>query len=344
MNKKISLKDIASHVGVSIALVSYVLNGREKEARVGQEMAERVRKAALELNYQPNFIARSLKSGKTNTIGLIVADISNPFFSNIARIIEDEAKKHGYIVIFGSSDESFEKSADLVDVFLNRQVDAFIIAPAAKTEKQIRRLKSLKVPFVLIDRYFPEIKADTVMTNNFDAAFQAVEHLAGTGRKRIAMVSYDLELAHLQERENGYAEALKTNKISPKEGWLLQVSFQNMAEEVADGLHKLLSPAPKVDAIFFATNSLAVAGLKVINNLKITVPDDVAIISFDESDAFDFFYAPVTYVKQSIYEIGREAVDIAIRRIEKGVGKYERKVVDAQLMVRASTGSRAVAV
>ena len=158
MNKKISLKDIANEVGVSIALVSYVLNGREKEARVGQEMAEKIRKAALKLNYQPNFIARSLKSGKTNTIGLIVADISNPFFSNLARIIEDEAKKYGYIVIFGSSDESAEKSADLIDVFLNRQVDAFIIAPAAKTEKQIKRLKERKVPFVLITATFRRLR------------------------------------------------------------------------------------------------------------------------------------------------------------------------------------------
>jgi LacI family transcriptional regulator len=307
-------------------------------------MAERIRKAALELNYQPNFIARSLKSGKTNTIGLIVADISNPFFSNIARIIEDEAKKHGYIVIFGSSDESFEKSADLIDVFLNRQVDAFIIAPAAKTEQQIMRLKGLKVPFVLIDRYFPQIKTDTVITNNFEAAYQAVEHLVGSGRKRIAMVSYDLELAHLRERENGYAEALKNNKISPRAEWGIQASYHNLAEGVADGLRKLLYPIPKVDAVFFATNSLAVAGMKVINELKITVPNEVAIISFDESDAFDFFYAPVTYVQQSINDIGRQAVNIAIRRIEKGAGKYEKKIVDARLVVRASTGRKAVLV
>jgi len=344
VNKKISLKDIANEVGVSIALVSYVLNGREKEARVGQEMAEKIRKAASKLNYQPNFIARSLKSGKTNTIGLIVADISNPFFSNLARIIEDEAKKYGYIVIFGSSDESAEKSADVIDVFLNRQVDAFIIAPAAKTEKQIRRLKELKVPFVLIDRYFPGIKTDAVTTNNFDAAFQAVRHLAATGRKRIAMVSYDLELAHLREREKGYTEALNSNGLLPRKGWMVQVSHQNMAEDVTDGLRKILHTTPKVDAVFFATNSLAVAGLKVINQLQITVPDDVAIISFDESDAFDFFYAPVTYVQQSIYELGRQAVDIAIRRIEKGVGKYENKVIDARLVIRASTAEKALVV
>ena len=140
MEKKIALKDVAQHIGVSAALVSYVLNGKEKEARVGADMAKKIRKAAAELNYQPNLIAKSLKMGKTKTIGLIVADISNPFFSSIARIVEDEAKKHGYVVIFGSSDESADKQLDLIDVFSTRLVDAFIIAPAAGTEDQIRNI------------------------------------------------------------------------------------------------------------------------------------------------------------------------------------------------------------
>src|SRR5690348_6062925 len=125
MGKKIALKDIAQHVGVSVALVSYVLNGKETEARISTDMADKIRRKATELNYQPNLIAKSLKSGKTNTIGLIVADISNPFFSGIARIIEDEAKKNDYVVIFGSSDEDADKQQDLIDVFLNRLVDAF---------------------------------------------------------------------------------------------------------------------------------------------------------------------------------------------------------------------------
>ncbi len=344
MQKKVSLKDVAHRIGVSTALVSYVLNNKEKKARVGAEMARRIREAAIALNYKPNLIAKSLKSGRTNTIGLIVADISNPFFSSIARIIEDEAKKHGYIVIFGSSDESFDKSGDLIDVFLNRQVDAFIIAPAANTEAQIRRLKKMKIPVVLIDRFFPGIKTDRVMINNGGAASEAVEHLIRAGRKKIAMVSYDLELAHLRERENGYTDALKKGRIIPKAEWRIHASYQQMKEDVEQGLRKLLYPVPRVDAIFFATNSLAVAGLKIINDLNIRVPDVLAIISFDETDAFDFFYAPVTYVRQAIHDLGREAVDVAIRRIEKGPGKYSNKTVDASLVIRASTGNKAALV
>lgn len=338
MQKKVSLKDVALHVGVSTALVSYVVNNKEKKGRVGLEMANKIRKAAAELNYKPNLIAKSLKSGKTNTIGLIVADISNPFFSNIARIIEDEAKKHGYIVIFGSSDESAEKSEDLIDVFLNRQVDAFIIAPAAKTEDQIKRLKEMNVPFVLIDRYFPDIKTDRVHINNFQVSFLAVEHLIKVGRRKIAMVSYDLKLPHLQERKNGYMQGLKTNKIPVKNNWFITASYQHISEDVARGLHTLLFPSPQIDAIFFATNSLAVEGLKKINEFGIKVPDQVAIISFDQTDAFDFFYSPITYVSQSIADLGKEAVKLAIRRIDDYSKTYTSVVIEAKLIIRDSSG------
>ena len=334
VQKKVSLKDVANHVGVSTALVSYVLNNKEKKARIGEEMAHRIRKAAEELNYKPNLIAKSLKSGKSNTIGLIVADISNPFFSNVARIIEDEAKKYGYVVIFGSSDESAEKSADLIDVFLNRQVDAFIIAPAVHTEAQIKRLKERHVPFVLIDRYFPDIPTDSVQINNFQAAFLAVEHLVSMGRKKIAIVSYDSDLAHLKDRENGYVEGLKKNRIKPKDDWFVKASYQNIGADVANELSKLLLPAPKIDAIFFATNSLAVEGLKLINKIGIKVPDQVGIISFDETDAFDFFYSPITYVSQAISELGKWAVKLAINRIEDGAQEYSNIVVASRLVIR----------
>ncbi|MGN6531652.1 MAG: LacI family DNA-binding transcriptional regulator [Ginsengibacter sp.] len=339
LNKKVLLKDIADYVGVSTALVSYVMNNKEQEERVGAEIAKKIRKAAIKLNYQPNFIAKSLKSGKTNTIGLIVADISNPFFSNIARIIEDEARKLGYVVIFGSSDESAEKSQGLIDVFLNRQVDAFIIAPAEHTENQIKRLKS-RIPVVLIDRYFPSIETDCVRIDNFLAAYQAVEHLIKNGRKKIAMMAYKIDLQHITERKNGYKEALKKNRIKLKTGWLMEATFENVTKDVEREMKKILSPQLKVDALFFATNTLAVAGLKIINQLGIKVPDDVAIVSFDESDAFDFFYSPLTYVSQSLTEIGKGAVKLVTDRINNSDKKCSSIMVKPKLIMRKSSGSK----
>jgi LacI family transcriptional regulator len=338
LNKKVLLKDIADYVGVSTALVSYVINNKEKEERVGAEMAKKIRKAAIKLNYQPNFIAKSLKSGKTNTIGLIVADISNPFFSNIARIIEDEARKLGYVVIFGSSDESAEKSQALIDVFFNRQVDAFIIAPAEHTEDQIKKLKS-NIPVVLIDRYFPSIETDCVRIDNFKAACDAVEHLIKNGRKNIGMMAYNIDLQHIIERKNGYKAALKKNGIKFKQALLMEATFENIAKDVERGMKSILSPKLKVDALFFATNTLAVAGLKIINQLGIKVPDDLAIVSFDESDAFDFFYSPLTYVSQSLTEIGKGAVKLATDRINNNDKKCTSIVVQPKLILRKSSGS-----
>src|SRR5258708_2595280 len=184
--KKISLKDIAEQVGVSTALVSYVLNNK-RENRVSKAVARKIRATAKKLNYRTNYIARSLKTNKTSTLGLLVADISNPFFSHLARIIEDEAAKNNYIVLFCSSDENASKSQNLIDVFLDRQVDGLIIAPVENTGAQIRSLRKTGTPFVLIDRYFPGIRCNYVALDNFKAAHMAVKHLITEGNRRIGL-------------------------------------------------------------------------------------------------------------------------------------------------------------
>lgn len=336
MNKKVLLKDIADYVGVSTALVSYVINHKEKEARVGPEMVKKIQNAVRKLNYQPNLIAKSLKSGKTHTIGLIVADISNPFFSNIARIIEDEARKEGYIVIIGSSDENAEKSNDLVNVFANRQVDAFIIAPAENTERQITGLLNKNIPVVLIDRYFPAVKADSVRIDNFRAAYHATEYLVNNGHRKIALMAYHTGLAHIQDRKDGYKAALKDKGIRFKSEWLKNISYQSIEEDVAAAMKAIITPALKIDAILFATNSLAIEGLKIIRESGVKVPKELAVIAFDESDAFDFFYSPISYVKQPLEEMGKNAVELAIEKIRSNKKKYTTIILNEKLVIRES--------
>ena len=331
------MKDIARHLGVSTALVSYVLNN--KAGRVSVEMAEKIRQAALFLNYRPNLIARSLQSGKTNTLGLIVADISNPFFSQIARIIEDEAKRWGYTVIFGSNDESAEKSQALLDALLNRQVDALIIAPAEFTEEQLKTLQEKKIPFVLIDRYFQDLRVNCVRIDNYRAAYTAVEHLIKTGGTRIAMLAYDTGMQHIADRIKGYKDALKDNGIVFREPWLVRASYQHLEGETALGMQKLLLPELMVDAFFFATNTLAIQGIRQIMGLKIKVPDELAVISFDEADAFDFFYSPITFVKQSLEDIGKQAVQLALDSMAQKSSAPREVIVEAGLVIRKSTKS-----
>ncbi|SEW39697.1 LacI family DNA-binding transcriptional regulator [Chitinophaga arvensicola] len=338
--KKVSLKDIATAAGVSTALVSYVLTNKEKEARIGEEMAKKIREIARQLNYQPNHIARSLKSGRSFTIGLIVADISNPFFGNIARTIEDEAKKNNYTVIFGSSDENVDKSQDLIHVLLNRQVDGLIITPTEGSEQQLLQLQSQHVPFVLIDRYFPEIAANHITVNNQEAAFQAVSHLVKAGRKRIGMVAYKTTLQHISERIQGYQAALQQHELPAPASLLKRARYSHLKTDIETAIDGLLKGKHPADALFFATNSLAIEGLKYINTLGIHIPNDLAVITFDEAEALDLFYAPVTFVKQPILDMGKAAVRVLLDQIKDNTTAVSNICIDTTLIVRKSCGSQ----
>jgi LacI family transcriptional regulator len=225
MEKRVSLKDIAQKVGVSTALVSYVLNN-QKEGRIGKEVAEKIRVTAKKLNYRPNQLAKSLKTNKTYTIGLIVADIANPFFSTLARIIEDEAEKNNYTVIFASSDEKSDRSQKLIDVLVDRHVDGIIIAPAEGTASQIRQLKKRNVPFVLIDRFFSDLNANYIGVNNYEAAYEATKHIIETGRKRIGMIGFRTTLPNLEDRRKGFIKALEDHQAPLLKTSIAEVSQQ----------------------------------------------------------------------------------------------------------------------
>lgn len=329
MKKNVSLKDIAEHVGVSTALVSYVLNNKLKD-RINKDVAAKIRQAAEELNYRPNQIARSLKAQKTFTIGLIVADIANPFSSQIARIIEDEAKHYGYSVIFGSSDESAEKTRDLIKLLLDRQVDGLIIALPEHTEEQVRYLSKIDVPFVLIDRYYPSIPTNSVSINNFSAAQKAIRHLQENGHRRIGVVAYETSLFHLNERIRGAEDLLAENALIGK------VGIDNINNDVKTAIDGFLADPNPVDSIFFTTNLLTVSGLKYINSLGIKIPEQLAIVGFDETDAFDLFYAPVSYVKQPMAELGNEAVRLLLNSIENKE-LSEKVELGTELIIRNSS-------
>lgn len=336
MKKKVCLKDIAQKVGVSTALVSYVLNN-QKQDRISKVVAQKIRDVAIELNYRPNQIAKSLKTSRTHTIGLVVADISNPFFSALARIIEDEAAKNNYTVLFGSSDENALKCSNLINVLLNYQVDGLIIAPAAGTEDLIHDLLENEKPFVLIDRYFPDIKASYVAIDNFKAAHSMVAHLVEKGGyQRIGMVTYKTTLFNLQERNRGYMAALKEYNLPLKKSWIREVNVGEADTEVSNAIDALLSLPEPVEAILFASNLLSTNGLKYLNTLKIKVPDDLAVISFDESEAAELFYAPLTHIKQPLQEMGTLATTMLLESIEKN-NKITGINFEAELVERKST-------
>ncbi|MCE7070662.1 MULTISPECIES: LacI family DNA-binding transcriptional regulator [Dyadobacter] len=335
--KKISLKDIAQKAGVSTALVSYVLNGKEKETRVGEAIAKKVREIAKELNYQPNHLAKSLRSGKTHTIGLIIADISNPFFANIARVVEDEAKRNGYTVIIGSCDENAEKSWDLLNVLINRQVDGFIIVSCEGSENQIRYLKERNLPFVLLDRHFPDIETDFVATNNYKASYDAGIHLIESGYERIGLIAYQSEMYHMVERIRGYKHALNDNNIAFDANWLKEVTFENMEQEVKTAIDAYLAADYKIEALIFATYGLAINGLKYINELRLKVPSDLAIVSFGQAEVFDLYYCPITYLRQPLELLGKTSVEYLLKKMKNPEEGMKQTLMEAKLIARDSS-------
>lgn len=332
-SKRVSLKDIAEKVGVSTALVSYVLNGQEKEKRVGEKLVTEIRAALKEMNYVPNHIARSLRNGKTQTIGFIVTDIANPFFSTMARCVEDEASKYGYTVIIGSSDENCEKSKRLVNTLLNRQVDGFIIVPADGCYDYAVTLANDEVPMVMVDRYIPDLTSSYIVLDNFKASFDAVQYLIKKGYKNIGMLAYKTSLIHMKERIRGYEEAVRLNGLEKN---LYNIRYGFLKSDIHKALQSLDgSSKNKIDALFFATNTLSIAGLYQIRQMNLKVPQDIALIGFDGNEAFDFFYSPLTYVKQPVYEMGKEAVRILIEQID-GSKKISHISLPPQLVLRDS--------
>ncbi len=335
MDKRISLKDIANKVGVSIALVSYVMNGQEKKKRVGAEVVKKIRKAAEELNYQPNQIARSLRTGSTKTIGLIVADIANPFFGHLARIIEDEANNFGYTVVFGSSDEDDFKSEALINTLLNRQVDGIIIVPAEGTSDQMRNLIKKKFPVVFLDRYFPEINASYIVLDNYQATIDATHHLYEKGYRKIALIAYKSSLIHMRERIRGYTEAM--SMLENKENCCVrEIRLEHSQKDMENVFSELLGQDKNTEAVICATNALSVHGLVCAKRCNIMIPDDVAFVGFDGGDCFDLYHSPLTYVKQPLEEMGKEAFRVLLDLIN-GSSKTSHVILDPTLIVRDSS-------
>jgi LacI family transcriptional regulator len=341
--KRTSLNDIAKQVGVSKTLVSFVLNGRGKEFRISEEICRKVLDSAKELNYQPNRLAQGLRTGKTKTIGLIIADIANPFFGKLGREIEQEAARYGYHVIFCSSDENPEKSEQQIAMLQQSQVDGYIISPPIHSEEQIRSLSKGNIPYVLIDRYFPGIESNCIVVDNFEAAYRATNHLLKLGRKKIANITINLELVNMRERTEGYKQALADSSIRVDENLIKVLPFSHDNKDVSTAIRELAGDRDnlKVDAILFSTSKIGIMGIECITEIGLKIPDEIAVVSFDNADAYKICVSPVSVVAQPLKEIGTKAVRILLDEIAhpETHRKHQKIVLKTGFIVRKSCGS-----
>lgn len=309
---RVSIKDIAKELGVSSATISLVLNGKDKDGRISEEMAEKVRIAAREMNYRPNVAARSLRTGKTKTLGLIVADISNPFFAKMARHIENIAAKHGYQVMFGSSDESKDKFQKLVELFFEKYVDGMILAPPQDSESVITSLLKRGIPTVIIDRHFPGVPVSSVQIDNFGAANSLTNSLIQRGCKRIGFIGYNLGLPNIKRRYDGYIEALTANNIPIDTNIIHSVSFEDFEINIDKSIKEILEQ--KIDSLVFATNRVGVQSLLSLK--KYPQYRKLRYVSIDNPDEYKVSDLSITCIEQPIESMSQRALDILFRYID----------------------------
>lgn len=340
--KKASLNDIAKRLGVSKTVVSFVLNGKAAEFRISEELCRKVREVADELNYQPNHIARGLRTGKTKTIGLVIADISNPFFGKLGREIEQEASLHGYRVVFCNSDENAEKFAQQLNMLQQSLVDGYILAPPVHSQEQVQSLVNSGKPLVLIDRFFPEVDCSYIVVDNFDAAYRATNHLLALGRKRIANINLNYELKSMRDRTDGYRQALADAGLVADESLIKILPFSHDNADVREAILDLTSDvkSQKADAILFSSSKPGVEGIECITSLGLKIPDDIAVVSFDNIDAYKICVSPVTVVSQPLKEIGQKAVQFLLAEIDTPDEVLSQKLVlKTELIIRKSCGA-----
>lgn len=314
MNKKTTSKEIANHLGISRSTLSFIINGKSKEMRISDELTKKTLEYVKSINYTTNSIAKSLKTGKSFTIGLIVADISNPFFSQIAYRLEKEASKKGYYIMYSSSNED-EKQFNLqLDNFINRQIDGLILVPPVNCVDFVDILNTKRIPFVLVDRFINGPVVNSVNIDNFKAAYEATNRLILNNRQNISIVNVNDQLLTMHNRTKGYLQCLSDNNISIDQRLIKQLKFSNAINDVKNAVQQVIQNG--ADAILFTTNKLSFSGLEKMKEMGVIIPDDVAVVSFDENPAFRLFDTSITTIKQPIKEMCKASIDILLKLID----------------------------
>lgn len=338
--KGVSIKDIARQAGVSPTTVSFVLNGKAKEKRISDLVSKKILKLAAKLKYKPNQLARGLRTGKTKTIGLIVEDIANNFFANVAKIVEEEADKYGYKVLYGSTEDDLAKAKGLLEVLEYRQVDGYIITPTPNLDKEIEALKNARKPMVLMDRYLPTVPTNYVMVNNFQGAYDAAEYLLKLGYEKIGLVTITSEQIQMKERLNGFTAAMKAHSSGLPRKHLKKIPFAASKDEAVSQIKAFIKSVPDLDAIFFATNYLGIYGIESIKELGLKIGEDIAVISFDDHDLFRLHTPGITCVAQPIQDIARNLIQVLMNELSQSSNQINQVVLPATLVQRESCGAR----
>jgi LacI family transcriptional regulator, galactose operon repressor len=324
--------DVAKAAGVSVATVSAVVNGT---GIVSRELTARIEHTIGAIGYKRNAIARSLKMGTTRTIGLTVADITNPFFTDVVSAIQEVMHHAGYAVMLCSNDEDVETQDNQIRLLLDRMVDGLIIAPAGDDANLKRILGGTDIPVVLIDRICDGIDTDAVILNNQPAVMEAITYLLGLGHRRIGYISGALDTSTGRERLAGYRSALKAAGVAFEDDLMRLGNFREA--DAYRGACELLTLPDRPTAIFAANNLMVIGVLKAIRDLALFCPEDISVACFDDFPWADVLRPQLTAIAQPVQEIGELAARLLLGRLAGSIEEAPRPLVlQGKLIIRES--------
>lgn len=323
----VTLKDIAKKSGYSVSTVSRVLNKKGKDHRIKEEASNKIRQIAQDLNYVPNQLARGLRLQKTHAIGLVIPDISNPFFAHVSRVIQIESYKLGYTLMVCNTDENQETEIEQIQLLLSKGVDGFIIMPVGLKSDHIQELIDNRIPLVLLDRCFDSINTNSVLVDNYSGAYKAVEHMIKYGHKRIAIIQGLRNTSTNNMRVKGYTDALKNYDIEIDERFIVGKDYRRENGYIESKLLLKLSNPPT--AIFCTSDLITLGTLDAISEEKIKIPEDISIISFDDIDFAPYLFTPLTAVQQPKQIMGEMAVKLLYDDL-RSKGKIEKSRIELE--------------
>ena len=335
----VTIKDIAKALGISTSTVSRALRDSYE---ISPETKQMVLDCAERLNYKPNPIALSLKERRSRSIGVVVCEIANNFFSQVINGIESIAYDRGYNVIISQSRESYDREVIDLQYLASRSVDGLLISLSTETS-DLTHLKTLHekgLPIVFFDRITEEINTHKVVLDNFKGAYDATSHLIHNGYKNIAVLTNSEFLSITTERLNGYKEALLANGLAIDNSYIHHCFYGGMIfAEIEEAVNSLLALEQKPDAIFTTSDKLTIGCLKTVGRRGLKVPDDIAIAGFSNTDIAELINPPLTLVRQPAEEMGRAATELLLQLIEskRPVTDFEKRVLVPELQIRASS-------
>lgn len=326
-----TIHDVAKRAGVAPITVSRVIND---SGYISRETRERVEAAIVKLGYVPNTLARSLRVKRTNTLALVVTDITNPFFTQVARGVEDVASDAGYTVVFCNTDESEEEEIKYSKVLIQKRVDGFLLVPAQGSSRSVRLIQDQGIPVVVIDRRLSNIEADMVRCESEDGAYRLVRLLQDLGHQRIAVISGPADTSTAEDRVAGYRRAMAEAGLSSQEMALYGAFTHDSGYRLAQ---QILAADPRPTALLAANNFIAIGTLKALRDAHLSVPDDMSIVAFDDLPEIMVVEPLLTVAAQPAYEMGRLAAEMLLKRLNGDMPQgWQEIVLPTEIIMRQS--------